>query len=48
MQEKARQRRTKLEVRMFYAGGLFDTGTDGSKVIVPAPEQPVQLAMFAL
>ena len=47
-QTKARQRRAKPEVKVLYFRSLFEAEEDDGKVIVPATEQPVQLAMFAL
>jgi superfamily II DNA/RNA helicase len=47
-QAKATRRRARPEVKVLYFRSLFDAEEDGDKVIVPATEQPVQLAMFAL
>ena len=45
---KARQRRAKPEVKVLYFRDLLEAEEDDSKVIVPATEQPVQSALFAL
>ncbi|MBN1140052.1 MAG: hypothetical protein JXM73_26015, partial [Anaerolineae bacterium] len=47
-QTKATRRRTRPEVKVLYFRSLFDAEEGGDKVIVPATEQPVQLAMFAM
>jgi hypothetical protein len=47
-QAKPRRRQSKPEVQVLYFRSLFDAEEDDGKVIVPATEQPVQLAMFAL
>jgi hypothetical protein len=47
-QRKARQSRAKPDVKVVYFRNLFEADEDDCMVIVPATEQPVQLAMFAL
>jgi len=47
-QSKGRQRRAKPEVKVIYFRSIFEAEEDDGKVILPSPEQPVQLAMFAL
>ena len=47
---KARQHRAKPDFKVLYFRfrSIFDAGKDDGKAIAPGPEQPVQLAMFAL
>ena len=45
---KARRRQGKPEVKVLYFRSIFDAEEYDDKVTVPATEQPVQLAMFAL
>jgi hypothetical protein len=47
-QTKARQRRGRAEVKVFYFGSLLESEEDDGKGILSSAEQPVQLAMFAL
>jgi len=47
-QTKAKRSRARPEVKVLYFRSLFDIGEDDGQVNVPATEQPVQLAMFAL
>jgi hypothetical protein len=47
-QSKARHRRGKPEIKVVYFRSLLEDDKEDSMVILPAGEEPVQLAMFAL